>query len=146
MTAMRVVRALALLSMVLGLAAGSTPAAASEFIGGRPLRIEGYFDPKPGAPDVLEEITVSADGRERRRFGVTKLQAYKPEEEGVQVLRPSTLQPVTLLLRGSDDFVRRFMGAGAEERVVVYGVYLGGPGNFTPSSVEVLPREAGTAR
>ena len=118
----------------------------SAFIGGRPIKLEGYMHPSDGAPDVLLEATVSARGHDRLRFGITRLQAYKPEEEGVQVLRHSTLQPVTLLLRGPAPLVQRFLGARPDEKVVAYGIYLGGPGNFTLGTVDLLPREPPPAR
>lgn len=128
------------------LTVATLPAAAIQFGPGRPLRLEGYFGPRSDAPDVLGEITISSDGRDRRMFGVTALQAYAPAEEGAQVLRPSTLRPVTLLLRGTRTLVERFFEARPDEKVVVYGVYLGGPGTLALSDVEVAPRETNAGR
>ncbi len=110
---------------------------AIELMSGRPLRLEGRLAASADAPDVLEEITVSADGRTRRRFAVTALQAYQPEEEGAQVLRHSTLRPVTLLLRGSSESIRRFWEARPGEKVIVFGVYHAGAGTLTLGGVEV---------
>src|SRR5262245_1230720 len=79
----------------------------------RPLRIEGYWERGAGAPGVLEGIHVtSSAGGSPRIFGVTALQAYKPAEEGIQVLRgDSTAPDVTIRLLGDERLIRRFMDA-----------------------------------
>lgn len=128
------------------LALSASAARAFDGLGpGRPIRLEGYVDPPSRSPQVLEEITISA-GRERRPFGVTALQAYAPAEEGVQVLRPSTLRPVTLLLRGPRDVVDRFAHAPPGARVVAFGVYMPGSGTLTLTSAELAGRERDAAR
>ncbi len=103
----------------------------------RPIRLEGYWDRTEVEPPVLGQITVSPDGRSRRAFGVTALQAYKPPEEGMHVLRHSSLQPVTLTLRGRDEMVERFAKARPDERIVAYGVYRAASGTFTLDSIEI---------
>jgi len=108
----------------------------------RPIRIEGYWDRARSERDVIGEVTVSAEGNERRRFGVTALQAYKPEEEGIQVLRHTSLQPSTLLLRGRKEMVERFMGAGRNDKVVAFGVYRPASADLELSSVELQPADA----
>jgi len=106
---------------------------------GRPLRLEGYFGADTSAADVLDLVTISPDGRDRRAFGVTALQAYKPEEEGAQVLRATALRPITFMLRGAPELVERFFAADPHDQVVAYGVYGGGAGIFALISVEVHP-------
>lgn len=132
------------MTLLLALASPSVAVAFDTTFAGRPLRLEGYVDPPARSPHVLEEITISK-GRERRRFGVTALQAYKPEEEGAQVLRHSTLRPVTLLLRGPREMVDRFADAPHGARLIAFGVYLAGAGTLTLTSVEIAGRERGDA-
>ena len=103
----------------------------------RPIRIEGYWERPRSEHDVLDEITIAADGGARRQFGVTALQAYKPEEEGAQVLRHSTLQPVTLTLQGRKEMIERFMHAGRDDKIVALGAYRAGSARLVLSSVEV---------
>ncbi len=103
----------------------------------RPIRIEGYWDRDRRAPGVLDGIRITSNaGGPRRTFGVTALQAYKPEEEGPQVLRHSSLQP-SLRLLGDEDMVRRFMDAPPTQKVVAFGVYRAASGTLVLSSVEV---------
>ncbi|MBI3768164.1 MAG: hypothetical protein HY271_06655 [Deltaproteobacteria bacterium] len=103
----------------------------------RPIRIEGYWGRDRRAPGVLDGIAISSNrGGPRGTFGVTALQAYKPEEEGVQVLRHSGLQP-SLRLLGHDDMIRRFVEAPTTEKVVAFGVYRPATGTLVLSSVEV---------
>ena len=107
---------------------------------GRPVRLEGYWTGTQADKDVIGVITVSADGKETRSFGVTALQAYGPEEEGIGVLRPSSLQPITLLLRGDGAMIRRFMTAPPNDKVIALGVYRPGAGNFILTSVAVAAK------
>ena len=101
----------------------------------RPIRIDGYWNRDRSAPKVLEGMNfVDSRGGSPRVFGVTALQAYKPEEEGVQVLRHGS-GPIRLL--GSEDLVRKFMDAPEQQRVVAYGVYRPGANTLTLNSVEV---------
>ncbi len=103
----------------------------------RPIRIEGYWSRDRRAPGVLDGIQItSSAGGPRRTFGVTALQAYKPEEEGVQVLRDSGLQP-SLRLLGREDMVRRFMDAPTTAKVVAFGVYRPASGIIVLGSVTV---------
>ena len=127
--------AISLLSALVWLA--SARPASAELAASRPLRLEGSFDVVASGDDVLDVVTISADGRERRPFAVRTLQAYKPEEEGAQVLRPSSLHPITLLLRGTPALVDAFIAAAPGQHVVVYGVYRGGSGTFVLMSVDV---------
>ncbi len=111
----------------------------------RPIRIEGYWErPKTDAA-ILAEVTVSAAGHPRREFGISALQAYKPEEEGPQVLRHSSLQPVTLLLSGEKEMVERFMTAGPDRKITAFGLYRAGPGQLVLSSVEIADGPATAA-
>ena len=103
----------------------------------RPVRLEGYWSGTKADKDVIGVITVSADGKEKRSFAVTALQAYAPEEEGIDVLRPSSLQPITVLLRGDDTMIRRFMTAAPDDTVIALGVYQPGAGNLILTSVAV---------
>lgn len=93
----------------------------------RPIRIEGYWERGAGAPGVLEGINVTSNaGGSPRIFGVTALQAYKPSEQGVQVLHgtgPEMAPGVTLRLLGDETLVRRFMDAPGTQKVVAHGVY-----------------------
>lgn len=141
----------AALLVLTGLALGMPLAGRAQHFPGdatptRPIRLEGYWDRPRSAPEVLGEITLSPDGRTRRSFGVTALQAYKPPEEGVQVLRHTSLQPITLLLRGREEMVQRLLKARTDEKVVAYGVYQAGSATFTLASVEIAeaPRTDGT--
>src|SRR3954471_13082606 len=101
----------------------------------RPIRIEGYWGRTKAEQAVIGQMTLSADGRDRRSFGVTALQAYKPEEEGMSAIRHTSLQPA-VLLRGSDDLVKKLYGAKPEQKVTIFGVYGAGAGTLTLSSVE----------
>ena len=133
-------RAVATLA-ALCVAGGASAAAAQVFPGDvaplRPIRIEGRWDRPRSNPEVIGEITISAGRGERRPFGVTALQAYKPEEEGMQVLRHTALQPSTLLLRGRTEMVEKFMRAGRDDEIVAFGVYRPASAMFELSSVEV---------
>ncbi len=103
----------------------------------RPIRIEGYWNRDRQAPGVLEGIHItSSAGGPQRIFGITALQAYKPPEEGVQVLRHSELQP-SLRLLGGEDLVRRFINAPETQKVVAYGVYRPASSTLVLNSVEV---------
>jgi hypothetical protein len=103
----------------------------------RPIRMEGYWNRDRRAPGVLDGLTFTSDqGGPRRTFGVTRLQAYKPEEEGVQVFRHSGLLPSIRVL-GQTDMVRRFINAPETEKVIAYGVYRPATGTLTLNSVEV---------
>lgn len=104
----------------------------------RPIRIEGYWNRNASSPKVLDTVTFTdSKGGSRRVFGVTALQAYKPEEEGPQVLRHTSLEPGLRLL-GGEEMVRKFMDAPETARVVAYGVYRPGTGTITLTSVDVL--------
>jgi hypothetical protein len=105
----------------------------------RPLKLEGFWDRTRSVREVIGEIVISADGETRRTFGVTGVQAFQPEEEGMQIFRHSSLQPITLLLRGRSRLVRRFLEARPEEKVVALGVYRAGSATFILGSVEVVP-------
>jgi hypothetical protein len=122
-------------------AGGASAAAAQVFPGDvaplRPIRIEGQWERPRSDPAVIGEITISAERGERRPFGVTALQAYKPEEEGMPVLRHTALQPSTLLLRGHKDMVEKFVRAGRDDKIVAFGVYRPASAMFELSSVEV---------
>jgi hypothetical protein len=102
----------------------------------RPLRIEGYWDRDKSDPAVIGTVTILATGDTRRTFGITALQAYKPEEEGAQVLRHSALGP-GLRAIGADDMVQRFLHTPPSEKVTVFGVYRPGSATLTVSSVEI---------
>jgi hypothetical protein len=119
---------------------GATRATAQVFPGDqvpvRPIRIEGYWDRTKADPAVIGEVTISADGRDRRTFGATAVQAYKPEEEGMAALRHTALQPA-LLLRGKDDLIRKLYAAGPGDKVTILGVYGAGAATLTLNSVDV---------
>ena len=103
----------------------------------RPIRIEGYWDRHRTDPGILEDVTISAPGHAKRDFGIAALQAYKPEEEGPQVLRHSSLEPVTLLLTGRKEMVEQFMTARPDQKITALGLYRAGPGQLVLSSVEI---------
>ena len=103
----------------------------------RPVRLEGYWGRKKTETAVIGEATISAAGHGRREFGITALQAYKPEEEGPQVFRQSSLRPVTLLLNGPKDMIERFIAARPDQKVTAFGLYRAGAGQLILSSVEV---------
>ena len=118
--------------------AGGAPALADRWPPGggpgRPIRLEGYWGGTRDSPDAIGEITVSAKGREPRRFAITAIQAYFPEEEGMQILRFTSDHPSTLIARG--DAVGRFFAARAGDHIVAFGTYLPGSGMFVIGSVE----------
>ena len=107
---------------------------------GRPVRLEGYWSGTQADKSVIGVITVSTDAKEKRSFGVTALQAFEPEEEGMHVLEPSSLQSITVLLRGDEAMIRRFMTASPDEKVVTSGVYRPDSGDFILTSVDVAAR------
>jgi hypothetical protein len=103
----------------------------------RPIRIEGYWERDARAPTVLEGIRVtSSAGGSPRVFGVTALQAYKPAEEGVQVLRNAAPE-ISLRLLGDESLVRRFMDAPGTQKVVAHGVFRAGSSTLILDSVKV---------
>ena len=103
----------------------------------RPIRLEGYWERTRAAPDVIGEITISADGRPPRPFGVTALQAYQPAEEGMQIFRFTSDHPATLVARG--DAVDRLFAAARDRKVVAFGTYAAGSGMFVVGSVDLQP-------
>jgi hypothetical protein len=127
---------------VLACAAASVPLAAALTLDTvpRPIRLEGYWDRTRADHEVIGEVTVSAEGYPPRRFGVSALQAYKPEEEGMQVLRFTSDHPATLVARG--DAVDRFFAAPKGRKVTVFASYTAGSGLFVVGSVEVAPPAA----
>ena len=108
----------------------------------RPIRIEGYWERGTTDPATIAEITISASGHARRQFGISALQAYKPEEEGAQVLRHSSQRPVVLLLNGRKEMVEQFMTARPDQKVTAFGLYRAGAGQLVLSSVEVTGASA----
>jgi hypothetical protein len=105
---------------------------------GRPVRLEGYWNRSRADAGIIGDLTISADGRDKRAFGVTAAQAYQPPEEGVQIFRASSLSPVTLILRGREEMVRRFLDAGPQDKIVALGVYVPGPAQLVLNSVEIV--------
>jgi hypothetical protein len=103
-----------LLLVLVALALAPAPAR-----GQRPIRFEGYWDRPTSAPDVPGEQRFTAEGHAERRFGVTALQAYFPNEEGIQIFQRS-LKPV-LVVRGPKELVERFFAAGPDRKVVAMG-------------------------
>ena len=123
-----------LLAAVVLPAAG--PASAQRIVTGtRPIRLEGYWERTRAERDVIGEVTISAAGRPSRRFGVTAVQAYQPEEEGMQIFRFTSDHPATLVARG--DGVGRLFAAPRDRKVVVFGAYTAGSGLFVVGSVDV---------
>ncbi len=106
----------------------------------RPIRLEGYWDRTRDDAAVLGDVVVAAGGRAKRRFGITAVQAYKPEEEGIQIFRFTSDHPATLLVRGERDAVRRFFEAPSDRKVIAFGTYNPGSGTFALGSVEVGER------
>lgn len=103
----------------------------------RPIRIEGYWGRTRADPEVIGEVTISAQGRPPRILGVTALQAYQPEEEGMQVLRFTSDHPATLLARG--DAVDRLFSAAPNRKLIAFGTYMRGSGLFVVGSVDLVP-------
>jgi hypothetical protein len=136
-------RLAALLVLVLALAVGSPPDAGwaqrPPIAPGRPVRLEGYWDRTRRDPGIIGEIVVGSSGADKRGFGVSAAQAFNPEEEGAQIFRGSSLQPVTLLLRGPLESVRRFLDAAPGDKIVAFGLYYAGPAQLVLSSVELEP-------
>ena len=103
----------------------------------RPIRIEGYWERGTSYGPIIEEITISASGHDRRHFGISAIQAYKPEEEGAQILRHSSQRPSTLLLAGRKEMIESFMAARPDQKITAFGLYRAGAGQLILSSVEV---------
>jgi len=136
----------ALSSLVLALGLGlltvlliETSAEAQRGLGGagRPVRLEGYWDRTRADPEVIGTLVVSPDGTRKRTLGLTAAMAYQPPEEGTQIFRGSTIQPIALLLRGRSEMVARFMDAKPTERIVAFGLYTAGAAQLVLSSVEL---------
>jgi hypothetical protein len=140
----------ALLIAVVVLLAGGDCALAQRFplesLPERPIRLEGYWDRTRDDRDVIGDLVVSTNGRAKRRFGVTAVQAYKPEEEGMQLFRFTSDHPVTLLVRGDDETVRRFFEAPSDRKVIAFGTYNRGSGTFVLGSVDVGERRKDARR
>lgn len=103
----------------------------------RPIRIEGYWGRTRSDPEVIGEVTISAQGRPPRSLGVTAIQAYQPEEEGMQIVRFTSDHPATLLARG--DAVDRLFSAAPDRKLVAFGTYMRGSGLFVVGSVDLVP-------
>jgi hypothetical protein len=103
----------------------------------RPVRVTGSWGKTTADPNVIGEVTISADGSDRRTFGVTAIQAYNPVEEGMQIVRHSSLQPVTFLLRGRKELIEKLNAAKPDQPVTIFGVYNAGNANLVLSSVDV---------
>jgi hypothetical protein len=103
----------------------------------RPIRIEGYWGRTRSDPEVIGEVTISAQGRPPRSLGVTAIQAYQPEEEGMQIFRFTSDHPATLLARG--DAVDRLFSAAPDRKLVAFGTYMRGSGLFVVGSVDLVP-------
>jgi len=139
---MKLARPIVVGAFATGLALVALPARARHAPGAmggapRPIRIEGYWDRDRQAPGVLEGIPITSDkGGQPRTFGITALQAFQPEEEGVQVLRHSSLEP-SLRVLGREEMVQRFLDAPPTQKVVVLGLYRPGSGTIILNSVDV---------
>ncbi len=129
---------LLMLLLVLAVPALAVPPIAG--MPGRPIRLEGYWGRSRQSPEVIGEVSVAMTGRAPRILGVTAVQAYHPEEEGKQIFRFTSDHPVTLLVRGDPETVRRFMEAPPSARVVAFGTYTAGSGLFVLGSVDVEER------
>lgn len=142
---MTTMRAVTVVTILAALVAIATSAAAGPFASvPRPIRLEGAFDRTRADPRVIGEITISAGGRESRRFGVTAVQAYKPEEEGMQIFRFTSDHPATLIARG--DAVGRLFATAPDRSLTVFGTYTAGSGLFVVGSVDVAAPEASPSR
>jgi len=103
----------------------------------RPIRMEGYWNRNRGAPGVLEALTFTSEiGGPWRPFGVTRMRAYKPDEEGVEVFRNSGTVP-SIRVVGQPDMVRRFINAPETQKVTAYGEYRPETSTLTLNSVQV---------
>lgn len=107
---------------------------------GRPIRLEGYWNRTRAEHDVIGEITITGKGEQPRRFGVTAVQAYHPEEEGMQIFRFTSDHPSTLIARG--DGVPRLFAASPERKVIMFGTYIPGSGMFVVGSVDLAPDDS----
>jgi len=134
-------RRAALLTLLVVLAPGrATGQLPWEAMPVRPIRLEGYWDRTRDDAAVIGDVVVAANRRAKRRFGITAVQAYKPEEEGIQIFRFTSDHPATLLVRGDRDAVRRFFEAPSDRKVIAFGTYNPGSGTFALGSVEVGER------
>jgi len=110
----------------------------------RPIRLEGFWDRTRADRDVIGEVTISAPGRTPRRFGVTAIQAYQPEEEGMQIFRSTSDHPATFIARG--DAVDRLWEAPKDRKMVIFGTYMAGSGLFVVGSVDLAAPADGARR
>jgi hypothetical protein len=136
--------------MVLALLAVSLATAADaqlplESLPERPIRLEGFWDRTRADAGVIGDLMISIDGRTKRRFGVAAVQAYKPEEEGMQIFRFTSDHPVTLLLRGDRDTVDRFFDVPRDRKLRAFGTYNRGSGTYVLGSFETLDVGAANA-
>lgn len=122
---------------VVVLTAGSAWAQFDE-VPDRPMRLIGYWDRATSDPAVIGTVPISGPtGGTPRNFGITSVQAYAPDEEGMQLFNPSDLQAVTLRAVGKADVVTRFMQAKPNEKVTAFGQYIAGSGTFILGTVTV---------
>ncbi len=102
----------------------------------RPVRIEGYWKKPTDDPEVIGEVTLSLDGKERRVLGITSIRAYAPAEEGMSLLRHTAQQPV-LLVRGPAAMREKLRNAKPDDKIRIFGVYDPSGATFALSSVDV---------
>jgi hypothetical protein len=105
----------------------------------RPVHMQGYWDHNSNDPGIVGTVTFAAKGTKNRVFGATAVQAYMDPEQGTQVFSSATMAPV-ITVEGSKDMVDAMMGAPANKKVNVFGMFIAEPSaNFILMSVHIEP-------
>jgi hypothetical protein len=105
----------------------------------RPVHMQGYWDHNSNDPGIVGTVTFVAKGTKNRVFGATHVLAYMDPEQGTQVFTNATMQPV-IVVEGRKEMVDSFMGAPADKKVNVFGMFDAQPSaNFILMSVQVEP-------
>jgi len=105
----------------------------------RPVHMQGYWDHNANDPGIIGTVTFAAKGTKNRVFGATAVQAYMDPMQGTQVFTNATMAPV-ITVEGSKDLVDSMMGAPANKKVNVFGMFIAQPSaNFILMSVHIEP-------
>jgi hypothetical protein len=114
------------------------PAAAQPM---EPIVIVGYFGrTSADMPTISSEITLSTNGRNRREFGLMRVQSQLGTA-GADVFT-RTLNPV-ILVRGQKEMIERIDAAGPAQKVKIIGMFDLGSNGIIVTGVDITEPSSG---